>query len=179
MVIILMNMLTLLVGIVMIIKGIDADNYRIYHEWSMEKQDFMEKKLELPSNASYLQNGFFSNVTNEPWMGESQAKQDLLVRDIFQSMKNGYFLDIAANDWIDLSNTYRLEKYLNWTGVCVEPNPMYFVGLLSNRKCELFTNPLGANNNETIRFFLKPFLDSLGKIFPIIIMKITTTRNRG
>jgi hypothetical protein len=44
-----------------------------------------------------------------------------------------YFVDLAANDAISLSNTYKLEQ-LGWDGLCIEPNPMYWYRL-SHRKC--------------------------------------------
>ncbi len=44
-----------------------------------------------------------------------------------------YFVDLAANDAISLSNTYKLEQ-LGWEGLCIEPNPLYWYRL-SHRKC--------------------------------------------
>ena len=44
-----------------------------------------------------------------------------------------YFVDLAANDAISLSNTFKLEQ-LGWDGLCIEPNPIYWYRL-SHRKC--------------------------------------------
>jgi len=46
-----------------------------------------------------------------------------------------YFIDLAANDAIQLSNTLRLEKS-GWEGLCVEPNPVYWYRL-AHRKCKV------------------------------------------
>ncbi len=44
-----------------------------------------------------------------------------------------YFVDLAANDAISLSNTLHLEEE-GWDGLCVEPNDMYWYRL-AHRKC--------------------------------------------
>ena len=40
----------------------------------------------------------------------------------------GYFIDLAANDWQKDSNTYALEAFDDWNGLCVEPNDVYWSG---------------------------------------------------
>jgi FkbM family methyltransferase len=49
-------------------------------------------------------------------------------------MKNGYFIDVGANDGITLSNTYLLEKRYNWSGILVEANPQLYSELLVHRR---------------------------------------------
>jgi FkbM family methyltransferase len=67
----------------------------------------------------------------------SQAGQDLwIMRDVFGWMENGYFLDIGAAEGVKLSNTYALEKYLGWSGICVEGYSKSYVGLVKNRRCK-------------------------------------------
>lgn len=39
----------------------------------------------------------------------------------FLSKKDGYYVDVGASDGRASSNTYHLEKYLNWTGILIEP----------------------------------------------------------
>jgi len=65
----------------------------------------------------------------------SQDGQDAFVISYFKNKRNGIFIDIGANDGICFSNTYHLEKELNWTGICFEPNPLAFKQLDINRKC--------------------------------------------
>ena len=51
----------------------------------------------------------------------SQINQDeYYINNIISHKKNGRFLDIGAGDGILESNTYCLEKYLGWSGICVE-----------------------------------------------------------
>ncbi len=66
----------------------------------------------------------------------SQYGQDLLLSTVlFRGVKNGYFVDIGANDGVTLSNTFLLEKNQGWSGVCVEPQPDIYAKLIANRSC--------------------------------------------
>ena len=53
----------------------------------------------------------------------SQWGQDEFVVSVLKEKRNGYFVDIGAYDGITISNTYYLEKELDWKGLCVEANP--------------------------------------------------------
>ncbi|GAB6270108.1 MAG: FkbM family methyltransferase [Smithella sp.] len=65
----------------------------------------------------------------------SQAGQDIWVfGEVFNEMRNGYFVDIGAHDGIYLSNTYILECKYGWKGICVEANPSSFKLLKINRR---------------------------------------------
>ena len=60
---------------------------------------------------------------------QSQVGQDEWVVSFFSSKGDGYFLDIGAHNGVDLSNTYYLEKELQWNGICVEADPYIFEDL--------------------------------------------------
>ena len=49
----------------------------------------------------------------------------------------GVYLDIAANHYKRISNTYFFDVCLGWRGLCLEPNPIYHDGLRAHRTCEL------------------------------------------
>jgi FkbM family methyltransferase len=65
----------------------------------------------------------------------SQINQDKLYCEYSKNKKNGYFVDIGAHDGIKISNTYKLEKELDWNGICIEPASKAFKALSNNRKC--------------------------------------------
>lgn len=66
----------------------------------------------------------------------SQKGQDKFLNElIFKRKKGGFFVEIGAHDGISFSNTYFFEKNLEWTGICVDPNPNIFNTLKSNRTC--------------------------------------------
>lgn len=51
-------------------------------------------------------------VSNLTWF--SQAAQDELIVGLLRGKRNGYFIDLAANDALVLSNTYALERDYGW-----------------------------------------------------------------
>jgi len=66
----------------------------------------------------------------------SQKGQDkFLNENIFKRKKKGFFVEAGAHDGISFSNTYFFEKKLDWTGICVEPNPELFKKLSQSRSC--------------------------------------------
>lgn len=67
----------------------------------------------------------------------SQAGQDKWVCETLNYIRGGLFVDIGAFDGIQTSNTYTLETYLRWEGLCVEPNPYAYGALKVNRKCDI------------------------------------------
>jgi FkbM family methyltransferase len=66
----------------------------------------------------------------------SQYGQDqYLDQKLFKGKEKGVFLDIGAYDGVEYSNTCFFERNRNWTGICIEPNPVVFPKLLENRNC--------------------------------------------
>src|ERR1700733_8001421 len=63
----------------------------------------------------------------------SQLGQDRLVFELLGGKRGGFFLDSGAADGVIASNTYVLETDLGWTGICVEPNPVFFAQLVKTR----------------------------------------------
>tara|TARA_R110002167_G_scaffold338753_1_gene546425 strand:- start:76 stop:777 length:702 start_codon:yes stop_codon:yes gene_type:complete len=51
-----------------------------------------------------------------------------IVEHVFNEKPNGFFVEVGANDGMAYSPTYVLEKFLNWTGILIEPNPAFFEG---------------------------------------------------
>jgi FkbM family methyltransferase len=66
-------------------------------------------------------------------MSKSQLGQDLKIVEIYKGKKDGYFVDIGANNGVLISNTFLLEKTYNWRGICVEPIPDVYSQLVNNR----------------------------------------------
>jgi hypothetical protein len=63
----------------------------------------------------------------------------------------GYFVDLAANDWRAKSNSYSLERYDGWQGLCIEANDEYWHGHL-NRTCELVSAVVSDRRDQIIQF---------------------------
>lgn len=87
------------------------------------------------------------NKNGERWF--SQHNQDLEVFHFLKQKRNGFFVDLAANDAVWASNTFALEQNYNWTGICIEPNPYYWFRL-SFRKCHAVGAMVGNVTKEQV-----------------------------
>ena len=101
---------------------------------------------------------FYGDDKHLAYLGrQSQVQQDKLIMALLNNAPNGFFIDLAANDATNLSNTYQLEKQLSWNGICIEPNPIYWTSL-SHRKCHVVAAVVGKARMEEIRFRMYPDL---------------------
>jgi len=69
-------------------------------------------------------------------MKELTPQVEFLNREYFKNKRDGYFVDIGANDGVNASNSHYLETVLGWNGVCVEPLPNIYEILVKNRNCK-------------------------------------------
>lgn len=81
----------------------------------------------------------------------SQLGQDMWVLEVTQQKEQGFYVEIGAVDGIELSNTYALEKYYEWSGICVEPSKQYNA-LVVNRRCIADNRVVYNSNGELIDF---------------------------
>lgn len=77
----------------------------------------------------------------------AQVGQDSIILDLLGP--NGYFIDLAANDALDLTNTLALERK-GWTGLCVEPNSVYWYGL-AHRECTVVGALVAGTKPEKVK----------------------------
>lgn len=85
---------------------------------------------------------------------QSQLGQDVWVLDRLHWKTGGYFVEFGATDGVLLSNTWLLEKYFHWDGVCAEPNPTLFAKLRQNRNCFTSQACVFRSSGERMRFIL-------------------------
>jgi len=62
--------------------------------------------------------------------------------------KNGFYIDCGANDGINQSTTWFFEKYLNWSGILIEPVPDVYNQLIKNRSKKNFFYNYALVNSE-------------------------------
>ncbi len=141
-----------------------SKKHRAYYQWNHTLSAFQQIYYPLPDTASYLTPNFLT--TSKPKQSMTPADdtsqgQLPVILDIFANKSNGYFVDLAANDYSIGSNTVCLEKYFNWTGICIEPNAIYLQNIVSHRKCTLIASPVYHENDVMIKFHLN---DGLGGI---------------
>jgi len=89
----------------------------------------------------------------------SESKQDLIIFalakenldlvevDQMKTEKKFFFVDLAANHALRLSNTLYLEQN-DWDGICIEGNPAYWFELGKYRKCIVVSAFVGGNSNN-------------------------------
>ena len=81
-------------------------------------------------------------------MYTAQLEMDKILNEkIFKNKKNGFYLECGAFDGVIDSNTLFFNKYMQWSGVNVEPLPNIFLELQKNRKTDL--NIKAALSDET------------------------------
>lgn len=96
-------------------------------------KNFNEKKLRLRSPECIT----YTNTLNNKQKLFSQYGQDIVLYEIFKDYYHGNFLDLAACWPKRLSNTYWLEKCMNWEGNCIEADSRKIVDLLKERTCKV------------------------------------------
>lgn len=82
----------------------------------------------------------------------SQVDQDRTVFRLLNNKTGGYFVDLAANDATDLSNTYTLESRYGWHGLCIEANFIYWHGLASRPRCQVVGAVVGHETMAIVDF---------------------------
>jgi len=87
-------------------------------------------------------------IPTNPLDSYSQSGQDKTLASLFPDEK-GYFIDMAANDAVNLSNSLLLEQKYNWNGLCIEPNSNHWYGL-ANRRCEVLGSFISDELNSKI-----------------------------
>ena len=90
----------------------------------------------------------------------SENGQEWFVLDTLNYKRNGYFIDIGAGDGIVGSNTFILEKFYDWSGVCVDPNPAFFKSLIGSRDVSIVDLSVDKESGK-----VKPFLYANEKDF--------------
>jgi FkbM family methyltransferase len=82
-----------------------------------------------------------------------QSCQDMIAYLYLQKRKNGFFVDIGANDGIMGNNSYIFEQ-IGWKGIFVEPQPdVYRLYLKRYRNCACYNAALSSKSNENTDFF--------------------------
>eukprot|EP00527_Entomoneis_sp_CCMP2396_P001432 CAMPEP_0198140944 /NCGR_PEP_ID=MMETSP1443-20131203/4027_1 /TAXON_ID=186043 /ORGANISM="Entomoneis sp., Strain CCMP2396" /LENGTH=239 /DNA_ID=CAMNT_0043803527 /DNA_START=266 /DNA_END=985 /DNA_ORIENTATION=+ len=86
--------------------------------------------------------------SNPRWSG--QIEQDKLVYQLLGNRRKGFFIELASNDAVYLSNSFALEQYFGWNGICVEGNPLYWYWL-AFRKCKVVGAMTGRTKGEKVQ----------------------------
>lgn len=95
--------------------------------------------------------GFF-NSESESMNYISHIGQDRWVAETLKYKRGGYFLDFGGFDGLMHSNTFFLERFLNWRGILVEPNPVPYASACAVRSCITINAALWVRSRDLLRF---------------------------
>ena len=112
-----------------------------------------EQDVLVENNKNFLSN-FINSIRNKKDI-KSQLYQDMFASFIIGNKFDKTFLEFGATNGIDLSNSYTLEKYLNWKGVLSEPSPQWYDELKKNRPhINIITECIWSESNKELNFFV-------------------------
>ena len=94
---------------------------------------------------------------DNPGTWHSQLHQDKYIHALLNGQRGGYFVDLAANHPVSISNTRTLERDFGWSGLCIEPNPHYYKLLLGVRSCIIANVAISSEAGE-VKFASRGYL---------------------
>jgi FkbM family methyltransferase len=86
----------------------------------------------------------------DPFTGE-KGQDKWVIFTALPFKRKGFFLDLGAADGITNSNTYILEKFFRWNGICIEPNPIFLQQLKETRNC-IIDGSVISDRHEKVSF---------------------------
>jgi FkbM family methyltransferase len=107
-----------------------------------ERYEMIDKIVDW-KNKNCIYDGKIYDLQESPWQ--------YILNNFFADGEKNFFIDIGAYDGSTWSNTFYMESELNWDGICIEPHPVLFDQLMSNRKCKCY-NACIADKTEDITF---------------------------
>jgi len=141
-----------------------------YWEYNEMLQRFVNRSIPLPADSWSLHPNFSRSTTPlETFKFQGQHGEDQIILTIFDDKQDGFFLDLAAHAWKLISNTFVLEHFNNWRGICIEANPIYIEGLLAHRKCMVFKSVVGERSDEKVYFDFKSHDRKIGGVIGGIV----------
>ncbi len=98
----------------------------------------------------------------------SYSEEEWCIRDFFGDRKDGFFVDVGANDYKVTSNTYYLDTVLNWKGIAVEPQRQFEADYVKYRPRTKF-----------LSFFVSDVSNQQAKMYVLEKNTLIASGNRG
>ena len=116
-------------------------------EQAFQQNAFLDNDRNLLSN-------FINSIKNKSNI-KSQLYQDVFASFVVGDKFDKTFFEFGATNGIDLSNSYILEKFLNWKGALSEPSPQWQNELKKNRPyTNIITDCIWSHSDEELDFFV-------------------------
>ena len=98
----------------------------------------------------------------------SYSEEEWCIRDFFKDRRDGFFVDVGANDYKVTSNTYYLETVLSWSGIAVEPQRQFEADYVTHRPRTRFRS-----------FFVSDASNQLAKMYVLSRNSLISSADRG
>jgi FkbM family methyltransferase len=98
----------------------------------------------------------------------SYSEEEWCIRDFFNDRRDGYFVDVGANDYKVTSNTYYLDTALNWRGLAIEPQRQFEADYIKFRPRTKF-----------LSFFVSDASNQLAKMYVLKQNSLIASGSRG
>ena len=82
------------------------------------------------------------------WERASQLHQDMQALEYLGCKKDGFYVDIGANDGKQISNTFVMDTQFSWKGLCVDPFPAN----MEQRSCSVLREVVSNATGDKIQF---------------------------
>src|SRR5262245_22937955 len=98
----------------------------------------------------------------------SYSEEEWCIRDFFKDRRDGFFVDVGANDYKVTSNTYYLDTVLNWRGLAIEPQRQFEADYVKFRPRTKF-----------LSFFVSDASNQLAKMYVLKTTSLIASASRG
>lgn len=95
---------------------------------------------------------FLKHCANNARVSSAQLFQDLFAVFVTGGKRNGFFVEFGATDGLHLSNTYLLERKLDWTGILAEPAKIWHEKLSLNRRAAVDFRCVWGESGKNLSF---------------------------
>ena len=82
----------------------------------------------------------------------SQSGQDKTIAKLHGLKRGGFFIDLASNEPLHLSNTRTLERDLGWQGVCIDASAELLQKSIKYRTCRCVQAVVTDQSGDTVSF---------------------------
>jgi FkbM family methyltransferase len=106
-----------------------------------------------------------TNVLDTEEQLHSQGKEEWIIRDFFEDRRGGFFVDVGCAWPVIYSNTYYLEKHLDWSGIAIDALPEFEPGWKKRRPKSKFFNYLVTDHTDTVESFYRSELKGISSVW--------------
>lgn len=101
-------------------------------------------------------------IGQKPAYFSQHGQDEYIHQTFFKDKRGGVFVDVGAYDGVNGSNTAFFEKFLGWTGLCIEPAPTQYEALIGYRSAVCLRTSVADFDGEADFFHVTDGLTMMG-----------------